>query len=183
MPQDLTPPPGAVFELAEQTVAYVRTAVGLVLDYTSDTLPLLDHYLGGVPRDQPATVELVAATAGAYFGEVVRKAIGGTWDAESPRPAEWRLSLTGGIVISPIGMAAEAMLHAPTEGYEGELEVPDAHRAFVSDALADKEVAEDEYYSLSGRLETLLYVADLIAGRVSAATRSEDPDEPDRQSN
>lgn len=165
MPQDKTPPPGAVFELAEQAVANVRNATQMVLDYSPETLPVLDHYLRGVPRDQPETVRLMAATAGAYFGEVARKAIGGEWDVHDPAPGDWRLTLTGGAKLSPVGMAAEAILQAPTEGYEGEFEVPEEERAVVSDALADREVPEDEFYSLSGRLETLLHVADLLAAR------------------
>ena len=65
-----------VREYAEQAVAYVRRAVGVALEYDSDTLPLLDHYLRTVPElsaGQPATLKLVLATSGAYFGEVVRR--------------------------------------------------------------------------------------------------------------
>jgi len=44
-----TPPPGAVHELAERAVDFVRRSLGLVLDYTPETLPLLDHYLRMAP--------------------------------------------------------------------------------------------------------------------------------------
>lgn len=66
--------PSRVQEYAERAVDYVRRAVGLTLEYDSDTLPLLDHYLRTVPGDQPSTIELVTLTSGAYFGEVVPEA-------------------------------------------------------------------------------------------------------------
>src|SRR5580692_8675382 len=41
--------PERVREYADQVVAYVRRALGVTLEYDSDTLPLLDHYLRTVP--------------------------------------------------------------------------------------------------------------------------------------
>ena len=70
-------PPEAVRELAEACVGYVLGAVGVPLDYTPDTLPLLDHYLRTVPENAAGEVlALIAPAAGAYFGEVVRRTIG-----------------------------------------------------------------------------------------------------------
>src|SRR5688572_31349552 len=60
--------PARVREYADQTVNYVRNALGVTLEYDSNTLPLLDHYLRNVPDTQPATLQLVVATSGAYFG-------------------------------------------------------------------------------------------------------------------
>jgi hypothetical protein len=149
-------------------VAFVRRAMSLVLDYQSETLPLLDHYLGGVPRDQPDTVRLVAATAGAYFGEVARRTLGGEWRIEDEHdPAAWRLELAG-VTVSPVGLAAGAILQADTDEYDGSMEVSAADRPAVEEALEGREAPEDEYYSLSGRLETLMFVADVIAARRSA---------------
>ena len=58
----------------------MRSPSSLSLEYDSNTLPVLDHYLRTVPEDQPAAIELVVATSGAYFGEVVRQLLGGRWD-------------------------------------------------------------------------------------------------------
>jgi len=44
------PVPARVREYANQAVEYVRRALGIDLEYDSDTLPLLDHYLRDVPR-------------------------------------------------------------------------------------------------------------------------------------
>src|SRR3970040_292485 len=70
-------PPGAVLEHADQAVRYVERAVGIAMEYDSDTLPILDHYLRTVPQRRDEMVRLVAATSGAYFREVVRRRLVG----------------------------------------------------------------------------------------------------------
>jgi hypothetical protein len=168
----IEPPPGSVHELAERTIEYVRRALSLTLDYTAETLPVLDHYLRSVPPDQPDTVRLIATTAGAYFGEVVRRTLGGVWeDAEDQVPSDWKLRLSGDVTLCPGGMATLAILRAESEGVDGEIDVPSGSRELVEDALTARgAVAEDEFYSLSGRLEVLMFIVDLVVG--SAAPRS-----------
>ncbi|HKA90748.1 MAG TPA: hypothetical protein VKE22_23965 [Haliangiales bacterium] len=162
---DIGPPPGAVHELAEQAVDFVRRATGVALDYTAETLPVLDHYLREVPRDRTELVGLVATASGAYFGEVVRRRLGGLWDTEGDEPREWRLTVGHGLTFSPVGVAAEAIVRADSE--EGVFEVPEEDRPAVEAAL-DEEVSEDEYYSLAGRLEVFERIAEvLLAARVS----------------
>lgn len=165
---DTTPPPGEVHDLAERTVDFVRRAIGIALDYTPETLPVLDHYLAGVPDDNDETVALVAATAGAYFGEVARRILGGEWGDTAGSPTEWELTVAGSLRLTPGAFAREAILTVDTG--EAVYDVPDADRAAVEDALEAKgEVAEDEYYSLCGRLETMQLIADVLAaarGRV-----------------
>ena len=95
--------PAKVAEYAAQAVAYVQRALGLTLEFDSDTLPLLDHYLRNVPQDQTATLELVVVTAGAYFGEVVRRRLGGRWDVTAESAQDWRMILPTGVSFSPAG--------------------------------------------------------------------------------
>jgi hypothetical protein len=40
-----------VGDLAESCVRFVHEALGLTLDYTAETLPVLDHYLRERARD------------------------------------------------------------------------------------------------------------------------------------
>lgn len=162
MSDHLIPPPGAIHDLAERTVEQVRRVTGIALDYTPETLPLLDHYLAGVPDEQIETVALVAATAGAYFGEVLRRALGGEWGStEGPDPTDWELTLASGVRLSPGAFAREAILTDDTG--EATYDVPEAQRGAVEDALTARgEVAADEYYSLSGRLETLQLIQDVV---------------------
>jgi hypothetical protein len=164
---DRTPPPGAVHELAERTVDFVRRTIGIALDYTPETLPVLDHYLHSVPDDNLEAVALVAATAGAYFGEVARRTLGGEWGDTAGEPTEWELTVAGALRLTPGAFAREAILTEDTG--EAVYDVPDADRDAVEDALEAKgQVAEDEYYSLCGRLETMQLIADVLtAARVS----------------
>jgi hypothetical protein len=178
--QPIDPPPGSVHELAERTVEYVRRALELTLDYTPETLPVLDHYLSTVPRDQPETLRLVATTAGAYFGEVVRRTLGGVWeDREDSGSLDRKLRVSGDVVFAPAAFAALAILQAETEEVDGATVVPERASELVEQALdARGRVAEDEFYSLSGRLEVLMFVVDLVIG---SAERPAEPDEPDEK--
>ncbi len=161
---DRSPPPGAVHDLAERAVDFVRRAVGIALDYSPDTLPVLDHYLAGVPDDKHETVALVAATAGAYFGEVARRALGGEWSDVEGEPTSWELVVAGGLRLQPGAFAREAILTEDTG--EATYDVPDDDRPAVEDALEQRgQVPEDEYYSLCGRLETMQLIADVLVAR------------------
>ena len=176
-----TPP--RVHELSTQAVEYVRRAIGLELAYDSDTLPLLDHYLRSVPEDQPATIELVALTSGAYFGEVVRRRLGGRWDTTPEDVMEWRIWLPTGVNFSPIGFVAAAIVRTDLDDLDTSLDAPPRMLPYVEQTLARMgEVTEDDYYSLCGRLDTLEHVHEVlvaIAARLMGKEKGEDPDAPD----
>jgi hypothetical protein len=167
--------PDQVSDYVRAAVDFVRRAVGMVLDGSDESLAVLDHYLGQVPRDKPEVLELVAPAVGAYFGEVVRRRYGGEWRL-SGEPAAWRLSLEGGgISFSPVGMAAAAVCRAEVEGYDAEMALDPARREDVEAALERAApVTEEYFYSLTGRFETIHYVLDLLAG-VRAREREREP--------
>jgi hypothetical protein len=184
--------PPVVSEYAAQAVAYVRRALGVALEYDSDTLPLLDHYLKTAPKDDPtqvATLKLIVATSAAYFGEVVRRTIGGRWElgvdrgpaalaaappgdpeasAESaPAPTAaglaWRVVLPTGLSFSPAGFVAAAIARADLEDLDSEFDAPLRMKPYVQQALDRMgEVAVEEYYSLCGRLDTLEHLHEVL---------------------
>jgi hypothetical protein len=172
--------PPRVAEYAAQAVEYVRRAIGLEMDYDSDTLPLLDHYLRSVPDNQPATVELVATSAGAYFGEVVRRRLGGRWDTSSEDVTEWRMVLPTGLHFSPAGFVAAAIVRADLDDLDTTIDAPPRMRPFVEQTLARmSDVTEDDYYSLCGRLDTLEHVHEVlvaVAARLIGKEKGEEPD-------
>ena len=173
------PPPAQVHEYATRAVEYVRRALGLALEYDSDTLPLLDHYLASVPTDQPAAVELVVATSGAYFGEVVRRRLGGRWDATAEQVSEWRMILPTGVQFSPAGLVAAAIARSEVDDFDTDLDAPPRMRPYLADALARMgEVTEDDYYSLCGRLDTIEHVHEVLVA-VAARLLGSDPPEGD----
>jgi len=184
--------PARVREYAEQAVAYVKRALGVTLEYDSDTLPLLDHYLRTVPTDQPATTDLVIATSGAYFGEVVRRRLGGRWEREvaneEGEPAggdvvgeTWRVVLPTGLNFSPAGFVATAISQSDLDDVDSELDAPARMRPYVQQTLARMgEVSVEEYYSLCGRLDTLEHVHEvLVAVAAQMMGDAVDPDDPE----
>jgi hypothetical protein len=198
--------PPKVREYAEQAVAYVRRALGVALEYDSDTLPLLDHYLRTVPKDDPtqvATLKLIISTAAAYFGEVVRRRLGGRWElgvdaagVERSEPVTgpitdgvaWRVVLPTGLNFSPAGFVAAAIAQADLEDLDSEFETPVRMRPHVQQALERMgEVTVEEYYSLCGRLDTLEHVhevlvavaADMLGDGAGAERADAAPDAPD----
>ncbi|HEY1554797.1 MAG TPA: hypothetical protein VGF94_08185 [Kofleriaceae bacterium] len=154
--------PPQVREYADQAVAYVRRALGVALEYDSDTLPLLDHYLHNVPDGQQATMQLVIATSGAYFGEVVRRRLGGRWELNGEE-SDWRVVLPTGLNFSPAGFVASAIAQADLADMDSELDAPPRMLPHVQQALQRMgEVSIDDYYSLCGRLDTLEHIHEVL---------------------
>lgn len=197
----MDPAPARVSEFADQAVAYVRRALGVALEYDSDTLPLLDHYLRNVPEDQPATTALVVATSGAYFGEVVRRRLGGRWELpnrknghngdgveiDEPRSAiegaDWRVVLPTGLSFSPVGFVAASLAQADLEDFDSEIDAPPRMRPYVQQALARMgEVSIEEYYSLCGRLDTLEHVHEVLVAVAAQMMGNVDDGAPEQTS-
>lgn len=171
--------PPRVREYADQTVSYVRRALGIELEYDSNTLPVLDHYLRTVPEDQPAAIELVVATSGAYFGEVVRQRLGGRWELGT-QEAEWRVVLPTGLNFSPAGFVAAAIARADLEDLDSEIAAPPRMLPYVQQALARMgEVSVDDYYSLCGRLDTLEHVHEILVAVAAQMMGDGDGDDDD----
>ena len=172
----LEPVPPRVREYADQAVAYVQRALGIKLEYDSNTLPVLDHYLRTVPADQPAALQLVVATSGAYFGEVVRQHLGGRWELGGEE-AQWRIVLPTGINFSPAGFVAAAIARADLEDLDSEIAAPPRMMPYLQQALARMgEVSVDDYYSLCGRLDTLEHVHEVLVA-VAAQMLGDDSDD------
>lgn len=171
--------PPRVREYADQAVSYVRRALGIQLEYDSNTLPVLDHYLRTVPEDQPAALQLVVATSGAYFGEVVRQRLGGRWEL-ADQEAEWRVVLPTGLNFSPAGFVAAAIARADLEDLDSEIAAPPRMLPYVQRALARMgEVTIDDYYSLCGRLDTLEHVHEVLVAVAAQMLGDEDLDTAD----
>ncbi|HEX8024735.1 MAG TPA: hypothetical protein VF516_13215 [Kofleriaceae bacterium] len=171
--------PPRVREYADQAVSYVRRALGIQLEYDSNTLPVLDHYLRTVPEDQPAALQLVVATSGAYFGEVVRQRLGGRWEL-ADQEAEWRIVLPTGLNFSPVGFVAAAIARADLADLDSEIAAPPRMLPYVQRALARMgEVTIDDYYSLCGRLDTLEHVHEVLVAVAAQMLGDEDLDDVD----
>lgn len=128
-------PPEGVADLAEGCVRFVEKKLGFRLDYTPETLPVLDHYLEQAREeatDKPDTLLLLAQTAGAYFGEVLRRRHASWWRMEG-EPLLWRVELESVyLAFSPMLFVREALLRkrsaAPPESAKEDQDRDDEDR-------------------------------------------------------
>jgi hypothetical protein len=160
------PCPAQVAEYAGHAVAYVQRALDFTLEFDSETLPVLDHYLRTVPHDSPAAARLIAATCGAYFGEVLRRELGGYWDLASGDPCEFRLVLPGGLTVVPAGLTLAAIERSDAVDLDCQLHPPLRLRSLVAQIVAQMgDVSEETYYSLCGRLDSLAHIVEAVLAR------------------
>jgi hypothetical protein len=113
-----SPPPPAVADLADACVRFVEKALGFQLDYTPETLPVLDHYLEQAREaaaERSDALLLLAHTAGAYLGEVIRRKHASWWRVEGDDPVAWRIELEAVyLAFSPMLFIREALLRPPS---------------------------------------------------------------------
>lgn len=163
--------PAVIEDLASACVRFVKRALGIELDYTPETLPILDHYLReaqGESRDD--ILKLVVPAAGAYFGEVVRRHLGESrWYVQDDDFAVARLEFARWFLsFNPMGMALEAVLGQEAEGYGAHLELLREDRGLVNEVLERAgDVRNDDYYRLAVRFEVLEMVTGLLSERAA----------------
>lgn len=167
------PPPAAVLDLAEACVRFVERAVGVKLDFTVETLPLLDHYVAGARdvlsgRARPTEgepVDLVAQAAGAYLGEVMRRRY----------PCWWRVGSEGVdhrlefhrlyLVVQPVTLIHEALALDAEKGVHelGGFDMDEDDKEAAMARLAElPEVPFEEFVAPSTRVEVLDIVIDAV---------------------
>jgi hypothetical protein len=180
MEQDSAPDvPETVAELVRACLDYVRRALGTDLDFSPETLPLLDHYLSDV-RDEltgkPELAELTAHAAGAYFGEVVRRQVRGFWRTPSASLHDYQVcSSVAFVAVNPFGVAYDALYgSAEHGGPRSNLRVSPEDQGYVSARLATvPEVPEDEFYLLTTRLEAIEITVEALRARLDEEGYSE----------
>ena len=165
-------PPEAVRDLAEACVRYVKRAFDIELDYTPDTLPLLDHYLRSaqdISREE--VLNLIAPAAGAYFGEVVSRQLGPCrWHWVEGDFSACRLEF-GRCFLSfnPIGCALGTLLGSNADGYGGDPTLLPEDGPLVRESIERVGgVREDDYYRLAVRFEVGEQVVSLLIDKAIA---------------
>jgi hypothetical protein len=164
--------PQVVLDLADSCVRFVKRALRIELDYTPDTLPILDHYLReaqGTERDE--IINLIAPAAGAYFGEVVRRQLGPSrWHWVSDDFSECRVEFDRCFFsFNPIGSALEAVLGAEVEGYGSALGLLPEDKGLVHESLERTgDVREEDYFRLAIRFEVIEQVVGLLVEKAIA---------------
>ncbi len=159
LPDAFVPPPENIAELADACVRFVERATSLTLDYTPETLPFLDHWVREM-KEKPAheILSLVGPTAGAYFGEVVRRAHPNVrWRAEGDDFQRFRLEYENCFLhFNPIGVAVEAITMREAAGWSSHFQMLDEDADAVAASLQNSgPVREDDYFRFAVRFETV----------------------------
>jgi hypothetical protein len=158
--------PSPILQLAQQCVAHVENSVGIALDYSTETLPILDHYCR-TQRDSsqwPQGSRELAREAGAYFGEVLRRLFPCRWHVVDDALHEWRLEFEDCLLcFNPLGMVLELLLEGEALGWNAGFITDPAATAPLDEYLAGLPgVCEDDFFALTVRQETLDIVHDFL---------------------
>jgi hypothetical protein len=174
MPSDeeLPEAPASIADAAKGCVRFVQESLQLTLDFTPDTLPFLDHYVrthAGVGQAGEEVRDLLTPALGAYFGEVVRRALPGVrWHV----PGYDALDYTGYrlefetifLHFNPLGIAREALEQTDVPGFGANFQVLDEARSELERALESTGVVSiEDYYTFSVRFETLEHVSSVLS--------------------
>jgi hypothetical protein len=169
-PPAQSPPPDNVAELSRACERFVLTRFDVRLDYTQDTLSLVDAYVREARAElatKPEIVTLLQGAIGAYLGEVIRRTFGGSWFAEGEEDG-WRVDLTRAyLTFNPIGMAREALLLQPQDGWHAYLETDPEQRGVLEARLARLSeqiggVEEEEYFAPTTRFDVVAIAVDAL---------------------
>ena len=155
------------------------------MDFTPETLPILDHYLRQT-RDlaphRPESLPLVTTAAGVYIGEVLRRRYACAWVQDDDDDSlGWYLAFEDHeLTVFPVAIAHIA-IHGEDADREIEtLRFKDDERDLVANHLADLPAVEtEEYLSPSTRVEVVDIAIDLIRAYREAASQDETPAESD----
>ncbi len=155
--------PEVVEDLALGAFRLVKEKLGFELDFTPETLPVLDHYLerlreddGGAPDEK--VVAVVGPCAGAYFGEVARRSLPGLrWHCPEGDYQRWRLEAVDVFLcFNPIGVALESLYGASLGDWSAHYALLELDQAAVDASLeVTGPVREDDFYRLAVRHEVL----------------------------
>lgn len=178
-----------VDQLKQRFVEQVRRSLGVELDGSETSLAFVDHYLAQArDEDREPIVALLAASAGAYFGEIVRQELGAIWIGDGREPRTLRLLLTHQFVyFAPVDQALEAVWgqsladddpRLPASGIDTSFRVksqpwpadegadnpPETDEVWLTQRLAElPPLPEDQFHSLTGRYETLRLILGMLA--------------------
>ena len=170
--------PEPVTELIQSAVRFVRASVGVELDGTQDTLPLLDHYVvqaRAYVQERPETLPLLAHATGAYFGQLLNREFGGFWRAVEPSAEQWRIGMhTVFLAMNPVGIAYQIIGEGDIAGPPAEMMLAREDKPGVLarlDSLAD--VSHETYHTFGTRFDVVQAVVEHLRGEMQAGNQTD----------
>jgi hypothetical protein len=164
--------PEVVLELAASCVRFVHAKLGIELDFTHETLPLLDYYAKDARdglQQRPEATTLIVEAMGAYFGQVLALEFGGLWKQEHGDIHNYRLCLQSAfLAINPIGVAYDVLYAGQTHGGpSSEPLMAKEDKAMVDERLAAlPPVREEEYFTFSARYDVFHLAFEALRGQM-----------------
>jgi len=164
--------PTAVLELAASCVRFVHTKLGVELDFTQDTLPLLDHYMKDARAEvqaRPEVATLILHSSAAYFGQLLASQLTGFWRASDPNPDTWLLCLQPVfLAINPVGVSYDVLSASQRhDGPSSELLLDRADRELVEQRLNSvPEVSESDFFTFGTRYEAIEIAVEALRGQM-----------------
>lgn len=154
-------------------IDYVKQSCGIELDFTVETLPVLDHYLREARsplQERAEATPLVALVAGCYLGELLRERHQFVWSAPQDDPQTWRLDWPKSrLTVFPVAIATMALLgpRAKKELLCFELDPKD--EPWIREKLdALPAVSPEEYWAPSTRVEVIDILVDALTASAGA---------------
>jgi hypothetical protein len=177
IPDDLTPAPARILELSAACARFVEGKFGVPLDFTSDTLSLVDQYVRDARKEivlLPSSMELISLSVGAYLGEVLRRTFGGEWEADAD-PSTYRLCFSNVYLwTNPIGMGREALSMEHEDGWNAHLSTrADDREALEARLKSLPQVEEDEFYLPTTRYDSVHIAFEGLRARAVERGQSE----------
>lgn len=167
--------PEFVLELSAACTRFVAAVAKVQLDFTPDTLPILDHYVREsreALNERPESVAVTARAVGAYLGEVVRRHHRCWWRLDDADPSAWRLEFRNMLLaFYPVQTAYTVLTQSEDEdagpfcGFEIEKEAREVLTQRLSELPA---VSEDEYFCPSTHFDVLEMAIDTLMKMATA---------------
>ncbi len=190
---ELNDVPEEIERLCERCIAHVKNRFDLELDFTIDTLSVLDHFIEQIiveeadgksvpPKDSRRShvIHLLAPSLGAYYGEVIRKAFLCRWRNTDDKPQKWLLEFEGIILrFNPAGVVADVVFGDHIESWRGSLSTTVSETGPLKERLdAAPPIPEEEFFSLVTSLEVLQIANEYLRERAKknggvSSTRSD----------
>ena len=147
-----------IIEHASLAIDAVYNGLSVELDLSSDTLSILDHYVSNAGIIDDAILQLLSATTGAYFGEILRRSIGGNWHIhDKDDPFSWELRFTScPLSLFPALIALEVISKGSMGTEHATMIVAPSREALLLELLErSPKLTEEEYFSFSGRIDAI----------------------------
>ena len=174
----------------------IRRALSFELDDTETALAFVDHHLSTASQEDRAPIlSLLSSSAGVYYGELVRRLIGGTWIGDGTDPRRLRMLMKHQFIyFSPVDQAMEAIagksleLDDPrlvdAEQFDPafrlrplpetpEIAGPDHDTVWLGERLSElPQLPEKQFVSLTCRFETLKLMHEFLATKHASEGKS-----------